>query len=418
MNIEGGDNGLCGTNQLDCSTGGDYVEIYDGRNKNAPVLGHFTGDTTDVALKRDTVTSTGRDMFVRFVTDEGNYGLTGTTSDPGFWAEWSFIADAEDCEEFNKVPGTAIKGHNNEQLHDVDPADCEAACCARQWCKSFDYTARDRHCNLADIDASNQFGTTVQSEPWDLYERTIPATLTQKLGSNGCAAKLAEISQDVNNACCPSGGCANGGVPDTCSSACAEQWLPFSKACSEWLATEMSESPLLQVTKVCEDDEYGRFKAGSGHGRCSDGDLAQWGDEIGPACCGEFNDEYENCKARKPGTSGEDFCEDTTASRFSSQSECEQSTCCQWSAGACWSAIGQQECSEAPGASGFFGGGGDPLYTDLTVPMDVTGNVICVPDCVEVVEEFYAECHPRLEVPPPLPLHSHFCASGQLSSRV
>ena len=41
----------------------------------------------------DTFTSTGRDMFVRFVTDEGNYGLTGTTDDPGFWAEWQFISD-------------------------------------------------------------------------------------------------------------------------------------------------------------------------------------------------------------------------------------------------------------------------------------------------------------------------------------
>ena len=30
-------------------------------------------------------------MFVRFVTDQGNYGLTGTQDDPGFWAEWQFI---------------------------------------------------------------------------------------------------------------------------------------------------------------------------------------------------------------------------------------------------------------------------------------------------------------------------------------
>ena len=43
--------------------------------------------------QEDTFTSTGRDMFVRFVTDEGNYGLTGTTDDPGFWAEWQFITD-------------------------------------------------------------------------------------------------------------------------------------------------------------------------------------------------------------------------------------------------------------------------------------------------------------------------------------
>jgi hypothetical protein len=74
----------------------------------------------------------------------------------------------------------------------------------------------------------------------------------------------------------------------------------------------MSESPLLQVTQVCEEDEYGRSKSGLNHG-CSDGDLAQWGEELVPACCG---DDAKYCPARKAGTSGEDFCEDASASRF------------------------------------------------------------------------------------------------------
>jgi hypothetical protein len=39
-------------------------------------------------LKQDSFTSTGRDMFVQFTTDNGNYGLTGTTATPGFYAEW------------------------------------------------------------------------------------------------------------------------------------------------------------------------------------------------------------------------------------------------------------------------------------------------------------------------------------------
>ena len=47
MNIEGGNIGLCGNGQLDCSTGGDYVEIYDGKNAHSPLLGHVTGDITD-----------------------------------------------------------------------------------------------------------------------------------------------------------------------------------------------------------------------------------------------------------------------------------------------------------------------------------------------------------------------------------
>lgn len=53
MNLEGGGNGLCGNtfgqyNQIDCSNGGDYVEVFDGRDADAPSLsGHLTGDVTD-----------------------------------------------------------------------------------------------------------------------------------------------------------------------------------------------------------------------------------------------------------------------------------------------------------------------------------------------------------------------------------
>ena len=47
MNLEGGTNGICGST-LDCSGGGDYVEVFDGRNADAPSLsGHLTGDVTD-----------------------------------------------------------------------------------------------------------------------------------------------------------------------------------------------------------------------------------------------------------------------------------------------------------------------------------------------------------------------------------
>ena len=111
MNIEGGNTGLCANGQLDCSSGGDYVEVYDGNSAHAPLLGHLTGDVTDDRLQADTFTTTGRDMFVRFVTDEGNYGLTGTTDDPGFWAEWQFIEDGADCMEYSAIPATGIVGH-------------------------------------------------------------------------------------------------------------------------------------------------------------------------------------------------------------------------------------------------------------------------------------------------------------------
>jgi hypothetical protein len=70
MNLEGGSNGLCGNtygqyNQIDCSGGGDYVEVFDGRNADAPSLsGHLTGDVTDDRIVHDTYPSTNRDLFV------------------------------------------------------------------------------------------------------------------------------------------------------------------------------------------------------------------------------------------------------------------------------------------------------------------------------------------------------------------
>ena len=71
-----------------CPDGGcDYVAIYDGTDANAPVLGEFTGDNTP-----QLVSSTGRDMFIQFTTDHGNYGITtaGSHEDPGFYADWHF----------------------------------------------------------------------------------------------------------------------------------------------------------------------------------------------------------------------------------------------------------------------------------------------------------------------------------------
>ena len=45
-------------------------------------LGEFTGDSTPPLIS-----STGRDMFVQFTTDHGNYGITsaGSHEDPGFY---------------------------------------------------------------------------------------------------------------------------------------------------------------------------------------------------------------------------------------------------------------------------------------------------------------------------------------------
>merc|ERR1712166_1450367 len=86
MNLEGDGNGICDPHSKhyighSCNgNGGDFLEIYDGRNKKAKLLAKLNGQPLDAVLKQDTFTSTGRDMFIRFTTDNGNYGLTDTTA--------------------------------------------------------------------------------------------------------------------------------------------------------------------------------------------------------------------------------------------------------------------------------------------------------------------------------------------------
>ena len=98
------------------------------------------------------------------------------------------------------VQNTAISAHNNEQMFGLSVEQCEAACCARAWCKSFDYTSSDSthpsglRCDLADVDATRQFADTVADPGWQLYERTSPAVLPPILGATGCEEMLLSVS--------------------------------------------------------------------------------------------------------------------------------------------------------------------------------------------------------------------------------
>ena len=63
-----------------------------------------------------------------------------------------------------RIADTAIRGHNNERFDGVTVEQCEELCCARDWCKSFDYTSTaPMHYNLADIDATRNFGDTTRA---------------------------------------------------------------------------------------------------------------------------------------------------------------------------------------------------------------------------------------------------------------
>ena len=354
MNLEGDGNGICDPLSPEyigrsCDDGnGDFLKIYDGRDANAPLLAALNGQPTDQILAQDTVTSTGRDLYVHFETDSGNYGLTGTTATPGFYGEWNVLTGGQMCESFTSQHGMALVGHNSETITG-SVQDCIDACCARPWCKSFDRIesyaghdagAHDQTCNLADVNAVTQYGSTVQNQYNTLYEK--PATVTPgtavaagaPIGAAGCAAMLSSISDRVNHVCCPNGGC-DAGVPRTCSEDCSAIWMPFSQQCSEWIKGA-SVGALTQITSKCEKLEYGRYKPGSTHGRCSDADMIEYFRQFAPACCGP-NAQY--C----PG-------------------------------------LAQQ----------------DPNNPSIITPMN-NGQPVCDAGCAAYAEEFNAECHPRLE---------------------
>ena len=151
-------------------------------------------------------------------------------------------------------------------------AQCEALCCARDWCKSFDYTSTDpMHCNLADIDASTNFGDTTRAGNWDLYEKPSGVGMAAApLGSAGCQAMLSSIAGDVNNVCCGGNGAdCHGGAPRTCTEECASLWMPFANQCSQWLSENTANSDLMDVTTHCETQQYGRYKPNKARGRCN-----------------------------------------------------------------------------------------------------------------------------------------------------
>lgn len=344
MNLEGDGNGICNPDDPNyighsCDgNGGDFLKIYDGRDANAPLLAAVNGQPTDAVLTQDSYTSTGRDMYVHFETDQGNAGLSGTTATPGFYAEWTLIEDGVACEQFIETPGKGLIGHNNEALSGMTPAQCEAACCARPWCESFDFiaTLAGGTCNLADVSATGHSSAITFNQYNSYYERPAGSMVhaNPPLGPDGCAARLASLSTTVTNECCPEEGCT-GALPPVCTEQCAANWMPFSKQCSVWL--DQNEIELEPVSVNCEREQYGRYRPGNNHGRCSDGDLQQYEGEVAAACCDGGDDSGSYCTA-----------------------------------------------AIATGSTGW----------NLLPPMSM-GQPVCTSACRAFFEEVYAECHPR-----------------------
>lgn len=348
MNIEGvGAGGLCDHDipplkKIDCTHGGDFVTIYDGNNKNKKVIAKVTGDITDSRIHSDSFTSSGRDMFVRFTTDKGNYGLTGSTDEPGFWLEWEFVKNGQACQSFTSIANTGIVGHNNENFPNKLVTQCEKLCCARSWCRSFDFVpgANKRGtCALADVDITHN-GATSAKWGGSVYEKPALPAPTPIMGPSDCARQLSRISNKINSECCPAGGCRHG-PPDHCSDECDQVWSPFQKQCTVWIEKTLGKT-YAKLSQLCERQEYGRYHVGSNHGRCGSGDVQQWIEQLGPACCGKG----------QPGSSSSEHCKGT------------------------------------PNAAGFIlptqnGQRNSPYY--------------CPDECARLYDEMYAECNPWLK---------------------
>jgi len=59
-------------------------------------------------------------------------------------------------------------------------------------------------------------------------------------------------------------------------------WTPFAQRCSIWIEETLGDAGganLAQVTTLCENEAYGRYRNGrthTNHGRCGDGDWQQY----------------------------------------------------------------------------------------------------------------------------------------------
>ena len=116
LNLQDGSQAGCGS----CAAGGcDHIEVYDGRDERAPLLGHFTGNPAQMP----TVVSSSTAMHVRFKTDTGNCNIGGTEAQ-GFFALWTFLENGQNiCQ-----PSTGVFRSMNGVLHDdlVGHVNCDA----------------------------------------------------------------------------------------------------------------------------------------------------------------------------------------------------------------------------------------------------------------------------------------------------
>ena len=70
-----------------------------------------------------------------------------------------------------------LTGHVLHVLHDVDVLQCTMVCSTTEArCKSFNYHAANRDCEISDQDARLRGGSLVAVSGWRYYQRKVPTT--------------------------------------------------------------------------------------------------------------------------------------------------------------------------------------------------------------------------------------------------
>ncbi|HIG73275.1 MAG TPA: hypothetical protein EYQ24_01450 [Bacteroidetes bacterium] len=164
------------------------AQDYD-RTANAALSGHNTKTLSGVSVQQCQAACTAETEFVcrsfDYRKNENTCDLSDTTADAAGGLKTDYAGDPYDHYErvfFRHTPNAALPGNNNVQLESVTVEQCQAACEDETGftCRSFDYYKNENKCDLSDMtaDAAGGLKTDYAGDPYDHYERVIPAAST------------------------------------------------------------------------------------------------------------------------------------------------------------------------------------------------------------------------------------------------
>jgi len=163
--------------------------------RNAAIYGHNKEQLTDVTVEDCKVACCSRDWCESFdyhkhsqkcdLSERVALEVGGLKTDYS-GNPYDHYSLPDRCPSlFLHARNAAIQGHNKEQLTDVTVEDCKAACCSRDWCKSFDYYKLSQKCDLSEGIALEVGGLKRDyfGNPFDHYSLP-PACITGTFKTN------------------------------------------------------------------------------------------------------------------------------------------------------------------------------------------------------------------------------------------